>query len=463
MVLLTISVFSQNQTEDKELLILLAREFVTNLARGDFEGAVTNFEKTMTKLSPPEKLKEVWDMVIGQVGPFKKQLGVRMESLPKYDIVYVTCAFQKQNLDIKVVFDKNKKVAGQFFVPTQPQAEYSPPSYVRHESFLEKDVTLGLGEWELPGTLALPKNGDSFPALILVHGSGPQDRDETIGPNKPFRDLALGLASRGIAVLRYDKRTKVHSSKILSSKELRLTVQEETIDDCLSAVTLVREIPEIDVDSIFVLGHSLGGTLIPRIAEQDSSICGFIILAGSTRKLEEIYLQQVEYICLLDGQISDIEQDKIDEAQGVIDKIKRLDESDIETNRISLLGAYPEYWLDLRDYNPAENAKNISRPLFILQGGRDYQVTPKDFEGWRSALFSSQNVSFKLYPTLNHLFIAGEGRSSPAEYQRAGNVSKEVVDDIAAWIKSRALKHIPFEGPRYYSVSFFFSSFSFFQ
>lgn len=425
----------QIQPEDNKTLFLLAQNFVAFLVEGDFESAVGNFDLTMSRLSPPKKLKEVWELVIGQVGPFKKQSGIRMETVPNYDIVFVTCVFEKQTLDIKVVFDKDKKIAGQFFVPTQPQAVYKIPPYVSLDSFKERDVVVGMGEWEIPGTLTLPINKDPVPAVVLVHGSGPNDRDESIGPNKPFRDLAWGLATKGIAVLRYDKRTKVHGEKIATAVNLSFTVKEETIDDCIQAVMLLRKESAIDNKRIFVLGHSLGGTLIPRIAEYDPDIKGFIILAGATRKLENIILEQLHYIYSLDGQISESEQDQLDKTASVIEKIQNLDKSQIETKREILLGAYPEYWLDLREYFPAISVKTVLNPIFVLQGGRDYQVTREDFEGWKNSLSSRKNVVFKLYPNLNHLFISGSGKSSPSEYQKAGNVDKSVIDDIADWIK----------------------------
>jgi hypothetical protein len=119
-------------------------------------------------------------------------------------VVYVTCEFQRGKLDTKVVFDGNK-ITGLFFVLS---GTYKPPPYADSSKFEEREISIGKGIWSLPGTLSLPKGVGFFPAVVLVHGSGPHDRDETIGPNKPFRDLANGLASRGIAVLRYEKRTK---------------------------------------------------------------------------------------------------------------------------------------------------------------------------------------------------------------------------------------------------------------
>ena len=138
-------------------LIAMAKELVHLLEKREFSKAVINFDSTMTKLSPPEKLKEVWELITKQAGQMKRQVGVRTESIPMYDIIYVTCEFEKATLDIKIVFNKEKQIAGQFFVPTKPPVEYKPPAYADPESFIEKDISVGSGEWKVPGTLTLPK------------------------------------------------------------------------------------------------------------------------------------------------------------------------------------------------------------------------------------------------------------------------------------------------------------------
>lgn len=435
-ILLSFSINISSQQKSyfrRDELISMAKEFVNMLEKGDYKAAVKNFDETMIKLAPPEKMKQVWEAVLNQVGEFKRQKEVRTESLPKYDIVYITCEFEKILLDVKVVFNKKKQISGQFF--TQPQSPYKPPVYVDRDSFTEKEVEFGEEGWKLPGILSMPKGKGPFPAVVLAHGSGPNDRDESIGPNKPFRDLAWGLASKSIAVLRYDKRTKVHGLKMEDKKDIPLTVYEESIEDALYAVELLRNTEKIIKKNIFILGHSLGGTLIPRIVPLDSNTAGFIIMAGATRPLEDLYVEQVNYIFMLDGKLSPEEREKLEEAKAGVEKIKDLTQADAKQKKEKLLGAYPEYWLNLKGYDPAKSAKSITRPLLIIQGGRDYQVTEKDFKNWQVSLSSQKNVTFKLYPSLNHLFISGEGPSSPSEYQKQGHVAETVINDIADWIK----------------------------
>jgi dienelactone hydrolase len=265
----------------------------------------------------------------------------------------------------------------------------------------------------------------------LVHGSGPNDRDETVGANKPFRDLATGLASRGIAVLRYDKRTMVHRAKVAGLKDF--TVRQEVIDDALEAVKALSAQPGINPKRVYVLGHSLGGMLIPRIGTADPTIAGLIVLAGAARPLEEAIVAQTRYLTMADGTISPEERQAIEQATAIANSVRALTPEEASSGRM-IAGAPASYWLDLREYDPPSQATHVKAPMLILQGERDFQVTMEDFGRWKAALGARPDVTFTGYPALNHLFIAGTGPSLPAEYQVPGHVAEQVIRDIAAWI-----------------------------
>ncbi len=356
-----------------------------------------------------------------------------MAKSDKYDIAIVTCRFEKGQLDVKVVYDSQDKVTGLWFTPTAPP-ESLPPPYADPKSFAEEEVTVGSGWWTLPGTLTRPVGKGPFPAVVLVHGSGPNDRDETIGPNKPFRDLAWGLATQGIAVLRYEKRTKQHQLKMALAMD-SLTVQEETVDDAVAAIATLRAAEKIDTKGIFVLGHSLGGMLVPRIAEGGKDVAGFVVFAGTSRPLEDILLEQMGYIFSLSGEVSKKDRDTLATIREQVARVKSADLSKDTPASELPLGVPPAYWLDLRGYEPANQAAQMKKPLLVMQAGRDYQVTMDDYALWKQALSGKPNVEFKIYPKCNHLFIEGVGQCTPAEYANPGYVAKAVIDDIADWIR----------------------------
>ncbi len=379
------------------------------LEAGKFEAVAAEFNAKMAAAMPVSRLREVWTTVRGQVGARTSIISQRVVTQPTGNVTVVNgCQFERAALNIMLSFDSANTIAGMNITPRTPPAVASAvPASTR---FTEESVTVGAGEWALPGTLSIPV-GPVAAAVVLVHGSGPNDRDETLGPNKPFRDLAWGLADRGIAVLRYEKRTHQYAGKM--SGNPKLTVREETTDDAILAAALLRAHDRIDPKRVFVLGHSLGGTLAPRIAAEDRSLAGLIILAGATRPLMEVAREQLTYLASL--------------APGTIDP---------DAGLTRLRQSVPEaYWKDFDAYRPAQAAAALTIPMLILQGERDYQVTLTDLQGWRDALGGRANVTIKSYPTLNHLFLPGEGKSTPSEYDRAGNIPDFVVDDIADWLR----------------------------
>jgi dienelactone hydrolase len=409
------------------------RTAVEQLVKGEFAALVARFDEQVRAALPEEKLRAAWGSVQTQAGAFKQMREPRVTSKGEYQIVIIPSDFEKAATDIQIVFNAAGEIAG-FNVRPAAAADFADAPYVVRERFSTRNVTIDVGGWPLPGVLAVPTGAGPFPAVILVHGSGPGDRDQTIGPNKPFRDLALGLASNGVAVLRYDKRTRAHGGKIASLTAL--TVKEEVIDDVMAAIMLLRATDGIDPTRIFVAGHSLGGMLIPRIATADGSdIRGVIVLAGAVRSLEQSIADQTRYLAMTDGKISPEEQPLVDEAAALVARVKALKPGDPP---ISFAGvsAPASYWVDLRDYDPPAAARKLTLPMLILQGERDYQVTMADFAKWREAVGARPDVSLKSYPALNHLFIAGTGASTPSEYTVPGHVAEEVVLDIAAWVKT---------------------------
>lgn len=424
---------AMGEKQDKfsqEELLELSENFFQYLSAGKYHLAEELFAPEVQEMLPEGALKEMWENLTSDLGLLEEAKDYRVTMEGGYQMVYARCEFEKAELKAKLAFSTEGKIIGFQLLPSS-QVEYSPPDYVEEDKIIEREVVFGIPGWELPGTLTLPQGEGPFPALLLVHGSGPNDRDETLLANKPFRDLSWGLASRGIASLRYDKRTYVHGNKIEDLS--RFTVEEEVIEDALAALEFLRSQEEINPQEVFILGHSLGGQLVPEIARRDGKVAGVIILAGPTRPLSEIVVEQTEYIFSLDGQIDEKEKKQLEEIKKGRDLLKNHELREDEI--VPGLGSYASYWYDLEKRDPVAEARKLSCPLLILQGERDYQVTMVDFNNWKEGLSSRDNVTFKLYPNLNHLFIAGEGKSTPGEYQNPGHVDKQVIEDIAQWIK----------------------------
>ncbi|MCZ7538991.1 MAG: alpha/beta fold hydrolase [Anaerolineae bacterium] len=414
--------------------LAIAQAAVDHLIAGDYEAAAADFDAQMIQAVPDAALQQVWEQLVQQAGPLQEQGTAQTATQGEFTIVTYRLLFERAAFEIQITISGAGQVAGLFLRPaaTEPALPWEPPTYADPSAFVEREIVLNEGsEWELPGVLSMPQGEGPFPAVVLVHGSGPNDRDETIGPNKPFADLAYGLASQGIAVLRYDKRTLVHGTAMVEAGDL--TVNDETVDDALAAVALLRQTDGIDPDRVFVLGHSLGGYLAPRIASRDPNLTGLIILAGSTRSLVDSVRMQSRYLAMLDGELSEADEAALAELETVLQATENVQPGD---DPATLLFNTPaSYWLDLKEYDPAALAAELALPMLILQGGRDYQVTLDDFAGWEAALGHRDDVTLRVYPDLNHgFFVSGEGPGAPAEYEQPGHVAAEVIEDIARWI-----------------------------
>ncbi len=423
-----------------------ANKFLDLTIKGEYAEASKNYDETMTKVYPPEKLETTWKSLAIQYGPLKGRGEMRLEKKGPYEIVIVLCSFEKMELNARVVFDTKQRISGLNFAPAKdPAADWKAPEYANADTCREKEVKIGTGEWELPATLTLPGGGyyirqsvkkadGPYPAVVLVHGSGSHDRDETIGPNKPFKDLALGLASRGIAVLRYVKRNKQHGTKMVKNVD-KLTVKEEVTDDALAAVELLRHTERVNPDKIFVLGHSLGGMMAPSIGQADPRIAGLISLAGSSRPLDEVIVDQTNYLMAASPAPPEEQLKALEDLRTKsLEMMKRDLSKDVPADQLPL-GVPIAYWRSIKAIDPAAVAKELKMPMLVLQGGSDFQVTKKDYDRWKSVIGDRKDVEYKWYPRLSHLFMLVGEQGKPGDYEKSGHVTGEVVEDIASWIK----------------------------
>lgn len=331
---------------------------------------------------------------------------------------------ERQILNCFLSIDSNGKLCGFYVRPQQEEKKESPASLL-----WEQSVKIG-GASALPGTLTLPRGKGPYPAVLLIHGSGANDRDETIQSNKPFRDLAELLAERNIAVLRYDKRTFVYPEEF--KKRQSVTIDDETVNDALEAIHLLKNTPEINQNAIWLLGHSLGGMILPRIASKTSIPAGYLFLAAPATSLPDVLEEQGIYLIRQNSTLPETEKKK------ALAALRKQTEILKHPTRETLPGPMFAYWKDLSSYNPLSMAQKISRPMLFLQGERDFQVQPHHLDLWKNALNGKPNCQFILYDDLNHLMLPGKGTPGMMEYANPSRVPAKVADNIAAFLRKQA-------------------------
>jgi len=409
-----------------------ARQAADLLLGGEYEALAQRFAPEMRKAAPPVALRKAVAPQLAALGAVKEIGQPEVSRAGSYELVFIPVEFERGALRLQLSFNAAGEIAGLFLRPPAPPRAWQRPDYSRPDAFTERELTAGAEGWPLPATLSLPNGPGPFPAVVLVHGSGPNDRDESVGAAKPFRDLAEGLASCGVAVLRYEKRTRHHAAKLASTASL--TLREEVLDDALAALALLRRTPGVDPRRVFLLGHSLGAWLAPVIAAEDGRLAGVILMAAPARPLEQLYVEQIRYISSLDPAPSPAVRAKVEEAEREAAAVRQIRETGQGPERA--LGAPRAYWLSFRGIDPLAATAKLRVPVLVLHGGRDYQVTGEDFRLWQQALQGKPGAQLKLYPALNHLFQPGEGNSTPGEYDKPGHVAPEVIRDICQWIAS---------------------------
>ena len=408
----------------------IADRFLAKLDAGDPTGAHAMLNEAAGNSLSAAQLGAVWSTLPQQVGALRARGAARVTAQNGQNLVFYRHEFAQAVLDVLVAVDARGKVSGFRILPAAETATASPPAAPARN---ERELRIGDEATGLPATLTLPAGHGPFPAVVLVHGSGPHDRDQTIGPNKPFRDLAQGLAREGIAVLRYEKRTKARPQDFTGGA---FTLREETVDDAVAALALLRETPGIDPARIFVLGHSLGGYAAPMVAKRSGNVRGLVLLAANARALHDIVPAQVEYLAELDDVVTEQELQAIAALRAQRDEIEAMRGGGPAPAK-PMLGLPEAYWRALLAYDPVAEAKAVKLPMLLIQGDRDYQVTVAgDLARWQKGLSGRSDVRIRRYPALNHLLMPGQGRGNPQEYLQPGQVDPAVIADIAAWIKA---------------------------
>ena len=353
-----------------------------------------------------------------------------------YKTFSIPCAFSLMPVDLILVV-QDGAVAG------LQTGTYSGGKEEKTESELSESIELALpvqSLGELPGILTVPKGDGPFPAVVLIQGSGSSDKDEAVGGLKPFRDLAEGLAEKGVAVYRFDKRSYVYGMEMMGNR--RITLMDESIDDAVNAVQLLAGQEKIDPERIFVLGHSLGGNAIPAVSreldQKPVKARGFVMMAASPRPLDVLMREQYDFLySLMPEETEEQKTEKeafLAEKEKIFSELDRLKAMDTLSDDDTVLGIWKSYWKWLADYDILQAAKEISRPVLLLQGEEDYQVTMEDFGIWKENIGDRGNWTMISYPGLVHPFTPGQKTEGSDAYTHSAKVDAGVIQDIAEFI-----------------------------
>lgn len=428
---------SKERTEE---LYALSVELTEYLNSGDTDSAMAMMDEAMAA-AMEGKLEATWAQLTDAAGEFTETgsyIGLPSDG---YEILEMTLVFEKASLIQRAVFDSSNRISGLFYRNGEveaPAAESTLP-----DNITETSVTVDAEDgYPLKGMLTLPKEGAPVGAVVLVHGSGPSDMDGTVGGNKIFRDLAYSLAEKGVAVLRYDKRTYTYGAE-MTQKGDSITIDDEVARDAIAAVKLLRAREEIEGSKVYLLGHSMGGGLLAYINSLGAEAAGYIIMAGTPRNLWELSAEQ--NLLAADELESGGDEDSAAEIRHFVDTetIKGNNLDSLNPGE-TLFGIPVEYLQDLDRIDAIALHMADKLPALILRGEKDRQVYAKDYTLWQEGLSKHPDANFISYPGLNHLFGEYTGEEVPfsqmvsVEYGQSTPVSGDVINDIASWIVERS-------------------------
>lgn len=404
--------------------ISIAEKLMNDLGKGKYKEGIQNYKysQNLKSAMTEETLMMIMETRKLSTGEFKKIISSSENKVNAYNIVTLNVLYENSENSIVFSFNDKDELEGFYFARAKS---------VDDPTFGGQNIVFGGDKFKLNGTLNVPTQPTDT-LVIVVHGSGANDRNLAIGPNKIYLNMAKDLTSKGIATFRYDKRNYTYGNEYYSGDT---SIWGETIEDALYAAKYFRNNGQFK--KIYIAGHSLGGYAIPMMdrLSKDVKIDGYISLAGSVATpLEDLVMYQVEYNAKLDGQVSPEENLALQMTKELVERVKKLTpESKYTPNE--LMGWSKEFWLSVKGYNPIEESKLITKPTLVLNGSRDFQVTKEQFEIYKNALQGKMNYTFKLYDGLNHLFLSGTGAPNSSEYFIKSNIDKQVTEDIANWIK----------------------------
>ena len=419
-----------------------ARAFIRAMAEDDFEGAYEMLAPDGWTADEFDEvvLESMWRTATGD--GYSRLIAIEvsapLEFIAMYDYLIVSLRLTLDTsegldeLDVTVIFFNDGLIGGLTIDEARthlgPAEAYPVPPYAERNSFEEYEVTIGQSPWELEATLTVPRGPGPFAAVLVIGGGGANDRDGTGVGSKVYRDFAWGLATQGIAALRYDERTWTHA--LAAARQPDFTMDEDVVNDALAALERLRQTPRIDPARIYVLGHSLGGFAAPRLAQRDRGVAGLIVVASPSGSLHDAVWRAHQRDAELDGVVTEDEKSRINRFKSRAALIASLaaGKTVSDDSRVRLT-----YQVDLAGYRPEEVARTLRIPLLALFGNRDAKLHFDEPKAWILSVFHRRDAAFRMYRHHTHDMFDVRTLTGP-DTRLQGHVSQEVISDIVAWI-----------------------------
>lgn len=428
MMLLSTGCAQERSTQDA--LDAKAQNVLMQMIGGEYASVVAQFDETMAAAVSTEALKMGWEGTLAQIGALQSAAPVPAQ---EEEPVHAAFALVGERGFVYMVLGFDGEGRINEMVITAPQLSVQANERALPAGAQAFAVQIPAAqERTLPGELIVPADMNAqTPFVVMAQGSGPSDMDESIGGNKPFRDLAYDLAALGVGSLRFDKVTFAHPDLPVE------TIDQEYLEPVAAALALLKEATA--AERVYLVGHSEGGMLAPYLVER----CGFdggVALAGTPKQLWEIsYAQNLAIIELMPAEQQPLLMQQI---APEYEKALRLAQmSDEEAAVTPVFGMSAVYLRHMARLDQAQIAKDSGKPFLFLWGEADFQVDRAAFEAWNERLGDDVRFEYRTYPGLNHLFMpAGENDSilhAQAAYQDAKQMEPQVARDIAAWIAAQ--------------------------
>lgn len=411
--------------------IAIAQKFAKHIVNGRFEKA-SEYCGEQEQKKMEKELKDLWEQSGVGLGKLRSFGEASAEEMGDRKLVTIPATFENGSVQMAILVDTDETVVWIKYQSLTVRGGGTSEATGEKADLDMRDVSFGKEPWVVKGKLALPKGKKSVPAVILVHGTGPRDADQTTGAYKPFENLAQGLASQGIAVLRFPNRTFAYKNKL--SKAKTLSVGEEAIEDVVEALKFLRKQKGINKSKIYLLGIGFGAIAATEIAKEDKELAGVILLASSPRNFADYLETQLTYLASLPGKLGENNKKALDESRDLLAKLRDGSAPD----DAMLLGQPISRWKEMNELatRTAKTLAELDCRVFIAGAGRDYQVTRADYDEYKNVLKDRPNVKFKWYKALNHYFVRGEGKSTPGEYEQPATIDPVVIEQLGKWVKA---------------------------